>query len=34
MAVEMSIEINRPVEEVFAFLSNFENNLKWQSSSG
>jgi uncharacterized membrane protein len=33
MAVEMSILINRPVEDVFAFLSNFENNPKWQSSS-
>jgi uncharacterized membrane protein len=33
MAVEMSIQINRPVEEVFAFLSNFENNPRWQSTS-
>ena len=31
--VELSIVINRPIEEVFAFLGNFENNPKWQSSS-
>jgi len=30
---ENSIVINRPVEEVFAFLSNQENNPKWQSGS-
>src|SRR5258706_2787761 len=29
--VKVSIVINRPVEEVFAFLSNLENNLKWRS---
>jgi len=27
---EVSIVINRPLEEVFAFLSNLENNLKWR----
>src|SRR5512143_291695 len=31
--IELSIVINRPVEEVFAFLSDFENNPKWQSTS-
>jgi len=30
---ESSIVINRPVEEVFALLSNQENNPKWQSGS-
>ncbi len=30
--VESSIVINRPLEEVFAFLSDLENNLKWRSS--
>ena len=30
--IKMSIAINRPLEEVFAFISNFENNLKWQST--
>ncbi len=29
--VKVSIVINRPLEEVFAFLSNLENNLKWRS---
>jgi uncharacterized membrane protein len=29
-AFEMSIVINRPVEEVFAFLSNLENEVKWR----
>ncbi len=28
---EVSIVINRPLEEVFAFLSNLENNSKWRS---
>ena len=27
--IETSIVINRPVKEVFAFLSNFENWPKW-----
>ncbi|RMF80793.1 MAG: hypothetical protein D6737_06840 [Chloroflexi bacterium] len=27
----IDITINRPAEAVFAFLSNFENNPKWQS---
>ncbi len=31
--VEIGIVINRPVEEVFAFLSNPENNPKWNSVS-
>jgi uncharacterized membrane protein len=30
--VETSITINRPVEHVFAFLSNFENQPKWDVS--
>ena len=29
--VKVSIVINRPLEEVFSFLSNLENNLKWRS---
>lgn len=29
--VQVSIVINRPLEEVFIFLSNLENNLKWRS---
>src|SRR5258708_39727926 len=29
--VKVIIVINRPLEEVFAFLSNLENNLKWRS---
>lgn len=29
--VQVSIVISRPPEEVFAFLSNLENNLKWRS---
>lgn len=28
--VEVDIQIDRPTEEVFAFLSNFENNPRWQ----
>ena len=31
--LEISTVINRPVEEVFAFLSNYENLPKWSSSS-
>ena len=31
--VEISTVINRPVEEVFAFLSNQDNNPKWQSGA-
>lgn len=30
--VEVSTVINRPVDEVFAFLSDLENNLKWRAS--
>lgn len=30
--VEVSTVINRPVEEVFAFAGNVENNPQWQSS--
>jgi uncharacterized membrane protein len=30
--VEVSIVINRPVAEVFDFLSNMENNMKWRTS--
>ena len=29
--IEISTVINRPVEEVFAFASNYENNSKWIS---
>ena len=29
--VQVCIVINRPLEEVFAFLSDLENNLKWRS---
>jgi carbon monoxide dehydrogenase subunit G len=29
--VKVSIVINRPLEEVFGFLSDLENNLKWRS---
>ncbi|HEY3311827.1 MAG TPA: SRPBCC family protein [Anaerolineales bacterium] len=28
---ELSTAINRPIEEVFGFLSNLENDLKWRS---
>jgi uncharacterized membrane protein len=31
MHAEVSIVINRPLEEVFVFLSDLENNLKWRS---
>jgi carbon monoxide dehydrogenase subunit G len=31
--LEISTVINRPVEEVFAFLSDYENNPKWISGS-
>lgn len=31
--LQFSIVINRPVEEVFAFLSNAENDSKWASGS-
>ena len=33
LKLEIGIVINRPVEEVFAFLSNPENGPKWSSSS-
>lgn len=29
--VATSVVINRPPEEVFEFISNFENNSRWQS---
>jgi uncharacterized membrane protein len=28
---ELSIVINRPIEEVFGFLANLENDVKWRS---
>ncbi len=28
---ELSIVINRPIEEVFGFLANLENDIKWRS---
>ena len=31
LKIESTIVINRPVEEVFAVVSNLENNLKWDS---
>ena len=31
--LESSVTINRPVEEVFAFLSNYENDPKWSSAT-
>jgi len=30
--VEESIVINRPIEEVFGFVANFENHPKWESN--
>jgi len=30
--VEVNIVINRPIKEVFDFLSNMENNMKWRTS--
>ena len=32
ISAEVSFIVARPVEEVFAFLSDFENNLKWRAS--
>ncbi len=32
MKIETSVAINRPVEEVFAVLSDVENNPKWSSA--
>jgi uncharacterized membrane protein len=29
--VETSVSINRPSDEVFAYIANFENNPEWQS---
>lgn len=31
MQVEVNVIINKPPEEVFAFITNFENNALWQS---
>jgi hypothetical protein len=31
-AIELSIEIRRPVEESFAFLADLENDVKWHSA--
>ena len=31
--IENSVVINRPVDEVFEFLANSENNPQWQSSA-
>src|SRR5262245_29602602 len=28
---QVSVTINRPVEQVFAYVSNFENNSQWQA---
>jgi len=33
MKIEISIVINRPVEEVFAVMSNHENNPKWNPAT-
>jgi uncharacterized membrane protein len=32
ISAEVDFVVNRPVEDVFAFLSDFENNLKWRAS--
>ncbi len=29
--VETSVHVNRPADEVFGFIANFENNPRWQS---
>ena len=29
--IELNVVINRPVEEVYAYMSNPENNAQWQS---
>jgi uncharacterized membrane protein len=29
ISVEVSTMINRPIDEVFAFVSNFENHPQW-----
>jgi carbon monoxide dehydrogenase subunit G len=31
MRVEVSVTIQRPLEDVFAYITNFENNPRWQS---
>jgi uncharacterized membrane protein len=31
LKVETTVQIDRPSEDVFAYLSNFENNPEWQS---
>ena len=30
--IEVSVVINRPIEEVFAYVTNLENDTQWQSS--
>jgi uncharacterized membrane protein len=32
ITVEVSLVIKRPVDEVFAFLADLENNMRWRSS--
>ena len=29
--IETTVHVERPPQEVFAYLANFENNPKWQS---
>lgn len=31
MRVEVTVTINRSIEDVFAYITNFENNPKWQN---
>ena len=31
ITVEKSIHLNKPISEVFAFMSDFANDAKWQS---
>ena len=34
ITIEHSVVINRPIEDVFAFLSNIENESQWQNRAG